>query len=89
MQVVIDFGLASTSDVPAKAAPNTLKAHALEDRAVDLALLERALLATHRGARELFTAFMQRYVSTYEHGAQIEKQLNKVRARGRKRSMVG
>ncbi|KAM0752412.1 hypothetical protein T439DRAFT_355264 [Meredithblackwellia eburnea MCA 4105] len=88
--VLIDFGLSSTSPLP-------------EDRAVDLYVLERAFTSTHpvpllpSGEEGVphFVRVLDGYRRTIEARGKkgdwdrIEKRLEEVRLRGRKRSMVG
>ncbi|SGY32977.1 BQ5605_C002g01429 [Microbotryum silenes-dioicae] len=89
-QVLIDFGLSSVSPLP-------------EDRAVDLYVLERAFTSTHpvpllesgQEGEPHFTRVLQAYMAKMkkdgkkDEGLRVEKRLNEVRMRGRKRSMVG
>ncbi|KIY48739.1 hypothetical protein FISHEDRAFT_65624 [Fistulina hepatica ATCC 64428] len=75
--VLIDFGLAYTSSL-------------VEDKAVDLYVLERAFASTHPDSEPLFASVLTAYAK--EAGKQwnaISKRLDDVRLRGRKRSMVG
>ncbi|KZT35598.1 hypothetical protein SISSUDRAFT_990271 [Sistotremastrum suecicum HHB10207 ss-3] len=75
--LLIDFGLSSASSMP-------------EDKAVDLYVLERAFSSTHPDSEPLFAQVLDAYGK--ETGAKwpaIEKRLDEVRMRGRKRSMVG
>lgn len=75
--VVIDFGLSHSEASD-------------EDKGVDLYLLERALSSLNVDTLEFFREIMKSYKSVY--GDKIVKVLDKfeeVRARGRKRSMVG
>ncbi|KZS87703.1 hypothetical protein SISNIDRAFT_390396, partial [Sistotremastrum niveocremeum HHB9708] len=75
--LLIDFGLSSASSMP-------------EDKAVDLYVLERAFSSTHPDSEPLFAKVLDAYGK--ETGAKwpaIEKRLDEVRIRGRKRSMVG
>eukprot|EP00708_Paratrimastix_pyriformis_P004771 GAFH01003698.1.p5 GENE.GAFH01003698.1~~GAFH01003698.1.p5 ORF type:complete len:114 (+),score=35.05 GAFH01003698.1:549-890(+) len=74
--VLIDFGLAFMSS-------------SAEDKAVDLYVLERALLATHPNSKALFDGIMENYARTSTKGEEILARLVKVRARGRKKSMAG
>ena len=77
--VLVDFGLGSVSCT------------AVEDKAVDLYVLERALLATHPGSE----AFSEEIISAYGNAEGHTKagtvlaRLEAVRQRGRKREMVG
>ncbi|KAK4699206.1 hypothetical protein P7C70_g7053, partial [Phenoliferia sp. Uapishka_3] len=89
-QVLIDFGLSSSANVP-------------EDRAVDLYVLERAFSSTHPVPRlesgEEGVPHFERVLLGYQRAIEqlgkkgdwdkIEKRLEDVRGRGRKRSMVG
>ncbi|GAA5907545.1 hypothetical protein JCM5296_004110 [Sporobolomyces johnsonii] len=83
--VIIDFGLSSASPMP-------------EDRAVDLYVLERAFSSTHPvppNTRPHFERVLDGYARVVrERGKKgewerVEKRLEEVRMRGRKRSMVG
>lgn len=75
--IVIDFGLASYSQ-------NS------EQKGVDLYVLERALLSTHSGIPNLFDSILNAYkiANTVNPNETIAK-FEEVRARGRKRTMVG
>ena len=59
---LIDFGLGSMQAVP-------------EDKAVDLYVLERALLATHPGSEPLVARVMEAYAAMYAPGAQAAEDL--------------
>ncbi|KAI6096722.1 kinase-like domain-containing protein [Pisolithus sp. B1] len=75
--VLIDFGLAYHSTL-------------VEDKAVDLYVLERAFASTHPDAEPLFSSVLASYEKRLgKHWPAIKKRLNDVRLRGRKRSMVG
>ncbi|SCV68635.1 BQ2448_756 [Microbotryum intermedium] len=88
--VLIDFGLSSVSPLP-------------EDRAVDLYVLERAFASTHpvpllesgEEGEPHFTRVLQAYMAKMKKDGKkdewlrVEKRLEEVRMRGRKRSMVG
>lgn len=75
--VLIDFGLASQTTQE-------------EDRAVDLYVLERAFGATHPHAEPLFgDVVLDAYAKSYKGASRVAKRLADVRARGRKKSMVG
>ncbi|BGP28325.1 serine/threonine-protein kinase bud32 [Rhodotorula toruloides] len=82
--VLIDFGLSSTSPMH-------------EDRAVDLYVLERAFSSTHPvqpGGVAHFEVVLEGYREALQRGKKgewerVEKRLEEVRMRGRKRSMVG
>lgn len=78
--VLIDFGLASQSIQD-------------EDRAVDLYVLERAFGSTHPKqeslVREEVLESQYGYRGSFKGSSTVLKRLENVRARGRKRSMVG
>ncbi|KAG5337691.1 PRPK protein, partial [Acromyrmex charruanus] len=77
--VIIDFGLARVDST-------------LEDKAVDLYVLERSLLNAHCEVPELFSRVFHYYQQHYQNKKQYEQILAKykqVQARGRKRLMVG
>jgi TP53 regulating kinase-like protein len=84
VQVIIDFGLSSSSPMH-------------EDRAVDLYVLERAFASTHPvlpGTVPHFERVLIGYRETMQASRRgewerVEKRLEEVRLRGRKRSMVG
>lgn len=75
--IPIDFGLSSHSTSP-------------EDRAVDLYVLERALQTTHI-KEEKFQLILEEYRKTMHspENEKVIKKLDDVRARGRKRLMIG
>lgn len=75
---IIDFGLSSISNQ-------------LEDKAVDLYVLERALLSTHsHNAKEIFEAILKSYCNEYgRNNEKVVERFEMVRLRGRKRTMVG
>ncbi|EDK42298.1 serine/threonine-protein kinase BUD32 [Lodderomyces elongisporus NRRL YB-4239] len=84
---LIDFGLSSFSGLP-------------EDKAVDLYVLERAILSTHSDYADLYnTWLLEGYTAAHELSefkktgkkkyAETMKRLEEVRLRGRKRSMLG
>ncbi|KAH7886743.1 kinase-like domain-containing protein [Phlebopus sp. FC_14] len=75
--VLIDFGLAFHSIL-------------IEDKAVDLYVLERAFASTHPDSEPLFASVLASYGDRMgRHWIQIKRRLDDVRLRGRKRSMVG
>lgn len=75
--VLIDFGLAYHSTL-------------VEDKAVDLYVLERAFASTHPDSEPLFAGVLSAYEKRMgKHWMPIKKRLDDVRLRGRKRSMVG
>ena len=76
--VLIDFGLAQVSNL-------------VEDKAVDLYVLERALLSTHPGSQELFDMILDTYARYPQNtdARTVLAKLAEVQMRGRKRSMVG
>lgn len=75
--VMIDFGLSHYEE-------------GAEDKGVDLYVLERALLSTHSDLPELFDIILGNYrkVNSKEQNTVIAK-FEEVRARGRKRTMIG
>ncbi|PFH47047.1 hypothetical protein AMATHDRAFT_68501 [Amanita thiersii Skay4041] len=75
--VLIDFGLAFQSSL-------------VEDKAVDLYVLERAFISTHPNSERLFACVLDAYEREVgKDWADIRRRLDDVRLRGRKRSMVG
>ncbi|KYM93497.1 TP53-regulating kinase [Cyphomyrmex costatus] len=77
--VMIDFGLARVDST-------------LEDKAVDLYVLERALLNAHCEVPTLFSRIFHYYQQHYQNKNQCEQIFTKykqVQARGRKRLMIG
>jgi TP53 regulating kinase-like protein len=75
--VLIDFGLAYNSNI-------------IEDKAVDLYVLERAFSSTHPDSEPLFTSVLNAYQHKVgKEWSAVGKRLDDVRLRGRKRSMVG
>lgn len=77
--MVIDFGLAK---VDATA----------EDAAVDLYVLERSLTSAHAQIPELFTLIYNSYQNFFNNKSLLKEIIIKyedVKARGRKRTMVG
>ncbi|KAF8811339.1 hypothetical protein BYT27DRAFT_7184803 [Phlegmacium glaucopus] len=75
--VLIDFGLSYHSSL-------------VEDKAVDLYVLERAFASTHPDSEPLFASILKAYAR--ELGTEwpaLSRRLDDVRLRGRKRSMVG
>lgn len=85
LPVLIDFGLGSHSGLP-------------EDRAVDLYVLERALLSTHLTFSERYNQWLlEGYAEVHAEKGKAElkkanetlRRLEDVRQRGRKRSLLG
>ena len=74
--IFIDFGLSSYS-----------ASH--EDKGVDLYVLERSLISTHSSLPELFEKMLVNYKETNTASTETIKRFEEVRARGRKRTMVG
>ncbi|KAJ3445435.1 o-sialoglycoprotein endopeptidase [Anaeramoeba flamelloides] len=74
--VMIDFGLSFSSTNP-------------EEKSVDLYVLERAFLSTHPNSKQLFDIVLKSYFENSNNKKKIMTRLEKVRRRGRKRSMVG
>eukprot|EP01100_Stratorugosa_tubuloviscum_P014649 TRINITY_DN796_c1_g6_i2.p1 TRINITY_DN796_c1_g6~~TRINITY_DN796_c1_g6_i2.p1 ORF type:complete len:196 (-),score=82.00 TRINITY_DN796_c1_g6_i2:169-711(-) len=74
--VLIDFGLSYTSTM-------------IEDKAVDLYVLERAFLSTHPNTEQLFQLILDSYAQHAKKGNEILARLEKVRQRGRKKLAFG
>lgn len=74
--VLIDFGLGAMQCV-------------VEDKAVDLYVLERAFLSTHPGSEHLVAAVIDAYRLACRKGNAVLLKLEQVRQRGRKRDMLG
>ncbi|XP_043493112.1 EKC/KEOPS complex subunit TP53RK [Polistes fuscatus] len=77
--VMIDFGLARIDST-------------VEDKAVDIYVLERSLLSAHSEVPTLFPLIYDSYQKHYANKTQCKEIVNKyeeVRARGRKRLMIG
>uniref|UniRef100_A0A131XAI6 non-specific serine/threonine protein kinase n=1 Tax=Hyalomma excavatum TaxID=257692 RepID=A0A131XAI6_9ACAR len=74
---VIDFGLSFISET-------------IEDKGVDLYVLERAFLSAHPGIEVTFRRLLDSYSRNYPQKAvHILKKFEEVKQRGRKRTMVG
>lgn len=74
---IIDFGLSFVSSL-------------VEDKAVDLYVLERAFSSTHPESEPLFAAVLKAYEAKMDKDwVALKRKLDEVRLRGRKRSMVG
>ncbi|KAL0227843.1 hypothetical protein RCL1_003986 [Eukaryota sp. TZLM3-RCL] len=71
--VLIDFGLA-------------FPAASIEDKAVDLGVLEKSLVSSHINPHQLFQFFIEGYQESYEKSKEVLNRLEKVRQRGRKRT---
>nr|GMD88543.1 EKC/KEOPS complex subunit bud32-like [Ipomoea batatas] len=74
--VLIDFGLSFTSTLP-------------EDKAVDLYVLERALLSMHSSCGNVMDRILSAYKKSSKQWSSTLNKLAQVRQRGRKRTMVG
>ncbi|GKV48581.1 hypothetical protein SLEP1_g55381 [Rubroshorea leprosula] len=74
--VLIDFGLSFTSTLP-------------EDKAVDLYVLERALLSMHSSCGNVMDHILAGYKKSSKQWSSTFNKLAQVRQRGRKRTMVG
>ncbi|KAI8917169.1 kinase-like domain-containing protein [Powellomyces hirtus] len=74
--VMIDFGLSAVSSM-------------VEDKAVDLYVLERALISTHPDTDRLFQTILKHYGRSSKGGKIVLKKLEEVRRRGRKRTAFG
>ncbi len=73
---LIDFGLSCVSAL-------------VEDKGVDLYVLERAFLSSHPNTEDVFDELLQSYKKSANESKAIVAKLNEVRSRGRKRTMVG
>ncbi|XP_018328477.1 EKC/KEOPS complex subunit TP53RK [Agrilus planipennis] len=61
-----------------------------EDKGVDLYVLERALLSMHHNSDIVFSVIFKAYKDFYRKGHQeVVQKYEEIRARGRKRTMVG
>uniref|UniRef100_A0A5B7BCN7 non-specific serine/threonine protein kinase n=1 Tax=Davidia involucrata TaxID=16924 RepID=A0A5B7BCN7_DAVIN len=74
--VLIDFGLSFTSSLP-------------EDKAVDLYVLERALLSMHSSCGNVMDRILAAYRKSSKQWSSTLNKLAQVRQRGRKRTMIG
>ena len=74
--VLIDFGLSTNSSL-------------VEDKGVDLYVLEKAFLSTHPNSQDLFDKILAGYCSAARSQKVVMSKLSEIRMRGRKRSMVG
>ncbi|KRZ04361.1 TP53-regulating kinase [Trichinella zimbabwensis] len=71
--VLIDFGLSFVSSL-------------VEDKAVDLLVLEKAFMSTHPNAESFYRTILDAYAKFYgKQGSEVLAQLEQVRLRGRKR----
>ncbi|UMM31189.1 hypothetical protein L5515_012770 [Caenorhabditis briggsae] len=74
----IDFGLSSQGKVTP------------EEKGVDLYVLERAVVSTHENSKALLEGLMEGYKKVNEKQfTAVEKKLEEIRLRGRKRDMIG
>lgn len=73
---LIDFGLATMKPT-------------VEDKAVDLYVLERAFDSTHPGSQDLVSQVLESYRFACHRGTPVLLKLEQVRMRGRKRDMIG
>ncbi|XP_042489453.1 EKC/KEOPS complex subunit TP53RK-like isoform X4 [Macadamia integrifolia] len=74
--VLIDFGLSFMSTLP-------------EDKAVDLYVLERALLSMHSSCGNVMNQILAAYRKSSKQWSSTLNKLAQVRQRGRKRAMIG
>ncbi|TVU09502.1 hypothetical protein EJB05_42978, partial [Eragrostis curvula] len=74
--VLIDFGLSFTSTIP-------------EDKAVDLYVLERALISMHSSCGDVMEKILAAYRKASKQWCATTNKLAQVRQRGRKRAMIG
>lgn len=61
----------------------------LEDKAVDLYVLKRAIISANPRSEEVFDQMMKIYIELALNGNKILEQLNKVENRGRKKVAFG
>jgi TP53 regulating kinase-like protein len=62
----------------------------IEDKAVDLYVLERAFISTHPGSEHLVPVILEAYrFACKSMGTKVLGRLDQVRMRGRKREMIG
>ncbi|XP_014242911.1 TP53-regulating kinase [Cimex lectularius] len=73
---LIDFGLSTV-------------AQSAEDKAVDLYVLERALSSTHELNEQFFMTIIKFYRKANKGSKEVMRKYEEVKARGRKRTMVG
>ena len=73
---LIDFGLSTISQN-------------VEDKAVDLFVLEKAFICSHPKYEEEFAHVLEGYKVTGEKPSDVIRRLDKVRARGRKKIAFG
>jgi TP53 regulating kinase-like protein len=73
---MIDFGLSLVSTK-------------IEDKAVDIYVLKRALISTHPGSETLFEKILEYYKVKFPKGLQILTKFREVEQRGRKRECFG
>ncbi|ONM02019.1 Protein kinase superfamily protein [Zea mays] len=73
--VLIDFGLSFTSTIP-------------KDRAVDLYMLERALISMHSSCGDVMEKILAAYRKASKQWCSTRNKLAQVRQRGKKRTMV-
>lgn len=74
--ILVDFGLGSTSP-------------SVEDKAVDLYVLERAFISTHPNTEYLVLAILESYRVMSKKASVVLDKFEQVRQRGRKRDMMG
>ncbi|KTW29404.1 Kae1-associated kinase Bud32 [Pneumocystis carinii B80] len=74
--VIIDFGLGCVTQM-------------IENKAVDLYVLERTFQSTHPQCSFMFKYIIDAYSETCKNAKQVLKRLEEVRLRGRKRNLVG
>lgn len=74
---LVDFGLSFVGQTP-------------EDKGVDLYVLERAIISTHPNTEDLFSSILASYKTSYKGNIkEVMTKFEDIRARGRKRTMVG
>ena len=96
--MVVEEGSNNNPDVDATLAPPTVvlidfglgtMQSSIEDKAVDLYVLERAFLSTHPGSADIVQAILESYRFASRKGSPVLHKLEQVRMRGRKRDMFG
>ncbi|KTW26244.1 Kae1-associated kinase Bud32 [Pneumocystis jirovecii RU7] len=74
--VIIDFGLGCVT-------------HIIEDKAVDLYVLERTFQSTHPQSEFLLKYILEGYLESWKGSKNVLRRLEEVRLRGRKRNIIG
>jgi TP53 regulating kinase-like protein len=61
----------------------------VEDKAVDLYVLEKAFLATHPNSEKMWSRVLESYHGVHNGNSKVLQKLHDVRKRGRKRAAFG